>query len=464
MTRRIAISIILTAWTILIVGGAAAYLLTRQILLAELDEQLVLRAQAVPLIVGVSEEAGQYIVPSGDRYMIRNDLGRVVARSSESSGPIQVPPKVTGKSWSSLSDGRVYRTVTLRVIIHSVDGTQTPATVVYSGPADHFQKILSRLAILLVALGVFCGLSTAAAAVLSARSALRPLEETAQTIGAIDERQLDRRIEVQRLPQELRPMGERLNQMLQRLEESFTLRKHFLADAAHELRTPVAALLTTLEVALRRPREAATLTATLQACLTDVKMLRQLVETLLEHVRGENITRRVSEPTDVSAILGECSATGEALGRPKNVRVYREFPPNLRIVTQPDRLRSVVMNLISNAVEYNQQGGTVHVSAFRENGALHISVADTGVGISEEALPRVFEPFFRGDRSNRPESSHLGLGLFLVRSHIEALEGKVSIESQAGRGTTFTVILPAGSGAAPELHPEATDVSPANAA
>ena len=129
----------------------------------------------------------------------------------------------------------------------------------------------------------------------------------------------------------------------------------------------------------------------------------------------------------------------EGLASEKEVKVISDVPDECVITTQPDRLRSVLLNLLSNAVEYNRVGGTVRIALTRENGEIDLVVQDTGVGIPAEHLPHVFEPFYRANRSARDEHSHLGLGLFLVRSHIEAMGGSVAIESRPGEGTTLRV-------------------------
>ena len=119
------------------------------------------------------------------------------------------------------------------------------------------------------------------------------------------------------------------------------------------------------------------------------------------------------------------------------------MPEQLPFLTQRDRLRSVLMNVLSNAVEYNKVGGTVRVRAYRDNGSLQLTIQDTGQGISAEQLPHVFEPFYRGGNDNRGDDpSHLGLGLFLVRSHVEALSGQCHIESRPGSGTVLQITLP----------------------
>ena len=177
---------------------------------------------------------------------------------------------VKAKGFATLPAGRV-RSVTLE--IEPPDGA-AGYTVVYSGSAQRFDRTMNRLAMILVGIGVASALATTVVAVAVSRRVMRPLRQAAVVIGSIDERSLDQRIDNAALPAEVLPITQRLNEMLERLELVFAQRKQFLADAAHELRTPVAALLTTLEVSARRPRAAEAVAQTLQSCLADARMLK----------------------------------------------------------------------------------------------------------------------------------------------------------------------------------------------
>jgi two-component system sensor histidine kinase BaeS len=142
---------------------------------------------------------------------------------------------------------------------------------------------------------------------------------------------------------------------------------------------------------------------------------------------------------NVSRILVDCADAADALGSSANVRVTRSFPNDVRLRTQPNRLRSIVMNLLGNGVEYNRPGGTIEVSCSANGDGLHMTIRDTGKGIAAEDLPHLFEPFYRADKSRKRDPNHLGLGLFLVRSHIEALGGDCRVESTVDVGTTFHI-------------------------
>jgi two-component system sensor histidine kinase QseC len=360
VTRRIAAAILLTSWAILLLGGAASYWSIRQVLLAELDDSLVLRASSLPEVLGIrADGAGRAAVPAGDRYVIKNRLGRTLARPEAEPAAAGRPARVVSKSFATLADGARTRTITL---VFPETEEAPGLMVIYSGDAKRFDQVTERLALALAAVGLTVGAVVAAVAVRVARAAMRPLSTAAGTLATIDDRTLDRRLDVAGLPPEIRPVGERMNQLLARLEHGIGERKRFLADAAHELRTPVAALTTTIEVALRRPRDAAALTRTLSDCLTDARLLRRLVEALLDQFRLDtNPAEARFVEADVSALLDLCAESVATVARLRGVTVTRAYGPGVMFHTQPERLRSVVSNLLSNGIEYNRTGGEVRV-------------------------------------------------------------------------------------------------------
>lgn len=430
-------------WTTLIAGGVVAWWTTRSLLLADLDATIIARARALPELSGSAESAARVEEAAGDRYIVSNRLGQTRGRLAETSA--QVPlPAVLQAALTTLGDGRRLRTLALRFTPR--DGSE-PINVIYSRSAANVQGVLRHLAIALTIFGIAAGAGAAAVAVAVSRAALRPLRGTAEVIGAIDERRLDRRIDVAALPPELAPVGERLNEMLGRIEQAFAQREQFLADASHELRTPVAALVTALEVALRRPRDAAELTRVLRCCLTDSRMLRELVEALMEHARDQaDNAAPESERFDLAELLNRCCDVVDGLAEGKNVTIVRSISPVLWVCSQPRRIRGIAMNLLGNAIEYNRPAGTVELSAAPDGADIELCVADTGRGISPRHLPHVFQPFYRAgdhDSASAVEEGprHMGLGLFLVDSHIKALGGVCQIESEPGVGTRVRVRL-----------------------
>jgi two-component system OmpR family sensor kinase len=145
---------------------------------------------------------------------------------------------------------------------------------------------------------------------------------------------------------------------------------------------------------------------------------------------------------DVGEVIGQCLDSAEALGASHSITIQRSGPRVLWCRIAASRLRSVLMNLLGNAVEHNRPNGTVEVSWLHDGQQLRIRISDNGPGIDSEHLPHVFSPFYRGDRGAEHGHGHLGLGLFIVQSHVKAMGGVCRIDSEVGRGTVIEVELP----------------------
>jgi len=437
MTRRITLAILFSVWTMLLAAGVTAYFTTRSVLLHELDARIVARAAALPEVSGLSGTAPE----AGDRFLVRSASGRVLRRA-----PATAPankPKVLSAQFAQLADGNVYRSVSVE-FDKPAGSDNGSITVVYSTPAEGFDRVLQELTL---SLGLFGMIGSALAGVIAAaaaRKALQPLNRVAEVVGTINEQSLSRRVEADQLPPELQVVGTRLNEMLQRIEHFTLQRRQFLADASHELRTPVAALLTTLQVNLaRRQSDTAATQQVLEDCLIDARLLRNLVERLTSQVRGElEMDQNALVETNLSLLLQDCVSVAKGLGLAKQLQINSQIPAHLVGHTQPDRLRRIILNLLSNAIAYNVEGGSVTLTASGEGNVLVIEVQDTGLGISSEHLPHVFSAFYRVDNSRSDAAAsdgHLGLGLYQVQSDVALLNGTCDVISTVGKGTTFTI-------------------------
>jgi two-component system sensor histidine kinase BaeS len=160
-------------------------------------------------------------------------------------------------------------------------------------------------------------------------------------------------------------------------------------------------------------------------------------------VRSQNLTHdEPPEPIDVAALLADCANTVAPLANAKGVSLVRCFNAPLPLMVTPTRLRSVVMNLLSNAIEYNRPNGTVELACSPNGNGVNLTVRDTGIGVPPEHLPHLFEPFYRVDKSRGRDAGHLGLGLSLVQAHVRAMSGTCDAQSAVGVGTTVRVHLP----------------------
>jgi two-component system, OmpR family, heavy metal sensor histidine kinase CusS len=277
-----------------------------------------------------------------------------------------------------------------------------------------------------------------------ARHGIRPVEEMATTARHISSTNLRERILAEGYPSELASLASTFNQMLDRLEESFERISRFSADIAHDLRTPVNNIRGEAEVALARARNIDEYRDVLESCLEEAVRLSDLVgdllflaraESPLTHLRRERVNvaellDTVREYYEASAAEGSVSLTAAAADEP--------------VIAELDRtlLQRAVGNLVSNALAHTPAGGAVVLRSNTDSSTIRIAVSDTGVGIPAEALPRVFDRFFRVDSSRSQASGGTGLGLAIVQSIALLHGGNVKISSQPGRGTTVTLHMP----------------------
>jgi len=271
--------------------------------------------------------------------------------------------------------------------------------------------------------------------------ALRPVENISAAAVKISAGDLSQRINVTEAESELGQLAAVLNSTFARLESSFAQQKQFASDAAHELRTPVAVILTQTQTALNRERDAASYKETLEACQRAAQRMRKLIKALLELARldaGQEKLKRL--PFDFSKTVEDCVELIRPIAEERRVKIISELEP-LEISGDSERLAQVVTNLLTNAIQYNRDGGEVRVRLKIKNGFAALKVADNGVGISAEDLPHVFKRFYRGDKS-RTGAANAGLGLAISKAIVEAHGGAIEVASKEDVGTTFRVNLP----------------------
>jgi two-component system, OmpR family, heavy metal sensor histidine kinase CusS len=278
-----------------------------------------------------------------------------------------------------------------------------------------------------------------------ARRGIRPVEEMATTARHISSTNLRERILPEGYPFELASLAGTFNQMLDRLEESFDRISRFLADIAHDLRTPVNNIRGEAEVALARARSADEYRDVIESLMEEAERLSALIGDLLFLARAEsplNHLRR--ERVDVGELLGRVVEYYEASAADGGVSLTTAVTDG-PVVAELDRslLQRAVGNLVSNALANTPPGGVVVLGTNGDLSSVRINVSDTGVGIPAEALPRVFDRFFRVDSSRSQGSGGTGLGLAIVQSIALLHGGNVEISSQMGQGTRVTLHMPA---------------------
>ncbi len=452
---------------ILAVCGLMVFLGARHALRADLDSSLfsIARVEVASSTDGPPGTVHVHADPGHPRVGGPESPYEKLARIEDASGNVlaQTPNLSVGPA---LASNPALRSRALRGQIVYGDGARggQRMRVVYLPFADSFgrprveivalstrqvdqaQFWLAGLLVVSAAIGV--GLAIPAADRLSARLT-RPLEqvgETAQAIGG----GVGERIPAFTEDRELVTVTEALNGMLDRLQTLFEQREsvlnaqqRFVADAAHELRTPITNLLGTMEVALRRPRSSAEYRETLALCMDEAGRLSRLCDDLLTLARLESGTLPVAlEPCELRTIAEESSRLIRSSAAGREIRLALTGPPAWAMGA-PDRVRQIVDNLLSNAVRYSPTGATVHICTASDSSGCSLSVADEGPGFSSTEGERVFDRFYRVDASRSRGEGGAGLGLPIARGIARALGGDLVARSRAAAGAEFVLTLPA---------------------
>jgi heavy metal sensor kinase len=273
---------------------------------------------------------------------------------------------------------------------------------------------------------------------------LLPLQRLTQGVSEISPRNFTLSLGKQPLPAELHPIAERLGVMLDQLRRAFAREKQATADISHELRTPLSALLTTIELALRRNRSPEQYREMLQECHGSATHMHQIVERLLTLARLDaGVDRLRARSVDVSDLAEQCAVAVRPLAEARGLRLSVAPGEGESLLnTDPDKLREVLNNLLHNAIQYNRPEGRIDLVVGRDNGHVRVEVRDTGIGIAPEARERIFERFYRADPSRACDGMNAGLGLAIVKEYVELMGGHISVESLPGQGSTFRVELP----------------------
>jgi heavy metal sensor kinase len=301
-------------------------------------------------------------------------------------------------------------------------------------------KELHRTALNLAAVGGWILLVGLAGGWWFVSRALRPIENISAAAVKISAGDLSQRINVAEAESELGKLASVLNSTFARLDAAFAQQKQFASDAAHELRTPVAVVLTQTQTALNRERTAPEYRETVEACQRAAQRMRKLIGALLELARldaGQEQMKRLR--FDFSRTVADCVELVKPLAEESGINIFTELSP-LEITGDAERLAQVVTNLLTNAIQYNQPKGELRVKLAARDGLAILAVSDTGSGISREDLPHVFKRFYRGDKSRT--GGNTGLGLAISKAIVEAHGGAIEVSSEEDDGTTFTVRLP----------------------
>lgn len=379
-------------------------------------------------------------------FRLLDDAGRVIVTSETGDeklpDPWPAPPRPSGDYLLRTEVGRAFigHTRTCSEWVDAADGTTRIVQATYL--LDQVNASLARfLQICLATLGLAALLAVIGGRWLAARS-LYPVAQMTSAARAISVENLTKRLQRSGSGDELDLLAETFNHMFDRLERQVTRLRQFTADAAHELRTPLSALRGNAEVALSRDREPAELRASIADSIEEYDRLTRIAEDLLLLARadaGQDFVRRA--PLRLDDALADMIDLYGPMAEESGVALRCDRADVVQIDGDDGRLRQMIGNLLDNAIKYTPPGGQVTVTLVACGDGCELRVRDTGVGISPEHLPHVFDRFYRADRARSRNGAGAGLGLSICRTIVAAHGGKLSAMSEPGRGAEFVVTL-----------------------
>lgn len=457
--NRASIRFRLTAWYAGIlaitfaVAGIGVWLALRDSINDTIDKDLRSRLTAMRTLLGrLSREPGEAaddlledaaLMPAGARFRLADSQGRWLFQSpgteswqTKTVEASRLPTR--GRIETAYQNGKPVRVLSAPV---------APGVIQIGVPLDEFSEMLEAFTWTAVFASPLLLLIASAGGYWMSRRALAPVEQIARAAGEIEAQHLSNRLPVRGTGDELDHLSATLNGMLVRLEGSFRHITQFTADASHELRTPVSAIRTTAEVIRRRRRSEAEYEGALDRILAESERATALIEDLMilarSDAKAENL---IFEPLDLAEIAGSAWADATLLAESRGVRLAPAQLEQSSVSGDPQALRRMVVILLDNAIKYSKPGGEVRLFLDRcrrgNRDAARLEVRDDGVGIPPEALPHVFERFYRASKDRSRKDGGAGLGLAIARSVVQRHGGEIEVESQPTVGTIIRVLLP----------------------
>jgi heavy metal sensor kinase len=450
---RLTLWYVLLLAVILAVFSAGVYFALRENLYSNLDDSLGSKAQLMDgalqdnngsLQLSTENAPGD---PQGEQFTrVFDASGRLVFDNAPRSAAIPVDSAAAGAA----IQGRATRGATssagdrLRVLTTPIirDGAIKGALQVGLSEGDVRDTLRTLLLIIAIAYPLTLAVASAGGVFLAGR-ALGPIDSMTRVAKQLSAEDLSQRLDMQMPDDEVGRLAQTFNEMIARLEEAFRRQRQFTADASHELRTPLTAIKGQTEVALQRDRDPEDYRHVLQVVNSEVDRMIRLVGSLLALARADSGQMPLAkEPIDLGRIVADAVEQLRPAAAAKSIDLEARSGPGIRFVGDEDLLLQLMLNLLDNAVKYTPEHQLIAATWSIENGYAVVRVTDTGPGIAEEHLLRIFDRFYRVDQSRNQANGGSGLGLPISRWIAESHGGTLTVESMRGRGATFTVRLP----------------------
>ena len=364
------------------------------------SKDILLKKEFVPLGYSEAQRLSEQFYPQPTLVMLENNLREV---------------RMTGPSGTKIIVGKSLRRETIQLRNIAI------------------QFIAIGLAFLVLGVGISFAI---------AFRMVRPITQMSATAELLSEKDLSKRLDLNHFDSELAGLAEVLNRLFSRLDASFSRQRQFTADASHELRTQLTGIRSASELALSQPRSPEEYQETIEVSLKAAERMTNLVNGLLALARLDSSNADFHlRQFNLSDLASESVSLLRAIASEKQISLVSDLH-SVQIFGNPESLSRMIDNLITNAIIYNKPGGKVFITLKSNDDKAVLEIKDTGVGISEEHLPFIFERFYRVDKARSRLSGGSGLGLAICKGVIEKHNGTITVQSILGEGTTFQIQLP----------------------
>ncbi len=380
----------------------------------------------------------------GMLVLVANEDGEVLSVSQNVADAHKITTEILKKS--PVADSPVFLNsavgvIDMRFIVMPLGGGGNVRDIlIVAHPIDVIQQSLQALYGSLSLVFLSFVIPTIFGGYMLAGSALRPVAEVSRQMDKISSENLTQRVKLPDTQDEIAALVVTFNSLLDRLEESFTRERQFIADVAHELKTPLSTLKTSIEVTAAKPRSSAEYQQLLEELLVDANRLSATLTNILDLAwsRSDKYTHKVA--VNMSEVMRELVEIAEKLGLGKNISITTRITDDLSVYGQRDKLFRALLNIIDNAVKYSPEKGVVEILLQKKHDQAWVLIKDHGRGIGKNDLHHIFDRFYRGSEAHKTSGS--GLGLAIAKAVITAYSGTVDVESVVGRGTQVTVKFP----------------------
>ena len=455
--KPLSIRLKLTAWYVAVllaslgIFGIAAYFTMKEGIERTVDESLEEQARGVEELMRsvlrdeparLADELREHaeLRAEGDFSQVRDPNGRWIYRSR-----LMANYNVPGPSTARHSAYNFMASdLPLRVLVRELNSDGNTYLIQVAAPMNDSYNALNRFKWVVLLLSPLLVVLASGGGYWLSRRALAPVDEITRAAQEINSNNLSQRREVAPTRDELQRLSETLNGMLERLEAAFNRITQFTADASHELRTPLALMRTTTEVSLRTSQTVSEYREAQSQVLEELEKTSSLVEKLMLLARADaGVETLQRAPVNLTDCLREACNDGRILATAKGI-TFQEDIASLTLVVEGDAhaLHRVFLILMDNAVKYTPSRGSIVVSLSREDKFAVMEFRDTGIGITAEDQPHIFDRFYRADKARSREFGGVGLGLSIARWVAEAHGGSIAVESSPGDGSIFRVRLP----------------------